>query len=372
MADTRGVQQDELHKESIETQIKKHIDSVTAVLILANGTVPRVTAGTDYALSTLSAIFPKSLASNTAFMFTNVLGPLHWNFSGDTIPNDLRGAPFFLLSNPVALQRKYLKLKDDPNMKKMKTDLRKAVKTGEKNALGMLVDLFDWLDGLEPQPTMEMFPLSGEPQMIAAKIANAPAPIVAANQKTNSVRLHLAYTFCLNSPSLNDPNTFSNFQKIIPTPASQQKSPSNCNYFCAVPNCYSNCFIRLSPIHVLAASLLPWLQLVQCSRCAHPYWFHVHVSRLQSQRDVSHNFTDDYAGRWPSWSLPTRVERAIRLLDRSHTDMEEKGVSREQLTSMQRSLEQMKWGLDLLRKAKEKVREGIRKVKQSLSVRRGQ
>ena len=54
-----------------------------------NGTVPRITVGTDYALSTLSTIFTKSLAGNIAFMFTNVLSPLHWNFSEDTIPEVL-------------------------------------------------------------------------------------------------------------------------------------------------------------------------------------------------------------------------------------------------------------------------------------------
>ena len=62
LADARGIHQDELHKESIATEIQNHIDSVTAVLILANGSVPRITVGTDYALSALSALsalFPK-------------------------------------------------------------------------------------------------------------------------------------------------------------------------------------------------------------------------------------------------------------------------------------------------------------------------
>ena len=173
MADTRGIEQDEIHKKSIATQIKKHIDSITAVLILANGTVPRVTVGTDYALSTLSAIFPKALGHNIAFMFTNVLSPLHWNFSLDTVPPVLKDAPQFLLNNPVALQRKYLKLKEDPNMKKRRIDLRNAVKAGEQHALAMLVKLFDWLDGLEPQRTTEI----GESQRVKAKITDQLPPI---------------------------------------------------------------------------------------------------------------------------------------------------------------------------------------------------
>jgi len=81
----------------------------------------------------------------------------------DSVPRELQGAPQFLLNNPIALQKKYIKLKDDPNIKKTKTELRKAVKVGEENALEMLVELYDWLDGLEPQPTTGLFPLSDAP-----------------------------------------------------------------------------------------------------------------------------------------------------------------------------------------------------------------
>ena len=59
-ANTRGIQQDELHK-SIATQIKKHIDSLTAIIVLVNETVPGVTIGTYNVLSTLSTILPNGL-----------------------------------------------------------------------------------------------------------------------------------------------------------------------------------------------------------------------------------------------------------------------------------------------------------------------
>jgi hypothetical protein len=132
-------------------QVKKHVPAVNAILVLANGTVPRLTVGTDYALSTLAGIFP-DLASNIAFIFTNVLSLLHLNFSEDTIPGTLKNAPQFPLNNPVALQRKYLTLIDNPNIRNRGTDIRREVKAGEHSALEMLVELFDWLDGLEPQP----------------------------------------------------------------------------------------------------------------------------------------------------------------------------------------------------------------------------
>ena len=155
MADTRDIRQDELQKKNVAAQIKKHIDSVTAVLVLANGTVPGLTVATDYALSTLSSIFPTTLINNLAFMLTNVSGPLYQNFSGDTLPDVLKDAPLFLLDNPIALQRKYLKLNDDVKLRSKGAEMRNMVKATEEQALEMLVDFFDWLDGLERQPATE-------------------------------------------------------------------------------------------------------------------------------------------------------------------------------------------------------------------------
>src|SRR5258706_2205973 len=202
------MQQDELHKRSIVTQIKDHIYSITAVLIRANGTVPRVTVGTDYALSTLSAMFPKAMNHNVSFMFTNVLSALHWNFSLETVPSELRGAPQFLLNNPIALQRKYLKLKYDPKMKKRSAGLRKDVQAGEQNALEMLVGLFDWLDSLEPQGTTEIVARSQKREargtitlasmdQVMAKKANNQAAAKQPNNSTVRCSPGTPFFFCL-------------------------------------------------------------------------------------------------------------------------------------------------------------------------------
>ena len=155
MVGPRGIQEDEILKKSIVAQIEKHLGSLTAVLVLANGTLPRITVGTYDALSALLAILPVRMANNIAFVLTNVSNPLYQNFPGDTVPSILGEAPQFLLDNPIPLQRRYLQLKDVPDMKQWKAEMRKMVKTGEEMALEMLVDLFDWLDGLEQHQTTD-------------------------------------------------------------------------------------------------------------------------------------------------------------------------------------------------------------------------
>ena len=189
MADTRGIQQDEVHKRSIANEIQKHIDSVNAILILANGTVPRITVGTDYSLSTLSAIFPKTLADNIAFIFTNVLNPLASNFSQDSVPQVLKNAPQFHIDNPVSLQKKYIDFasKADQSKKKAMAEMRKHVIAGEQKALETMVKLFDWLDDLEPQPTVEIVHLYTISQGIEAKITNTLAQVDQAAAKTGEI-----------------------------------------------------------------------------------------------------------------------------------------------------------------------------------------
>jgi hypothetical protein len=158
----------------IASQIQSHTDTVTAVLVFANGTVPRGTVGIDYALSALSTILPKSLVNNTAFMFTNISNPLSWNFCQDNVPVILERAPQFPIDNPVALQKKYFKVKNDPGMSNMGAEMRREVMAAEQDALEILVNLFDWVDGLEPQPTSDVV---SHQEKYRSIIANVIGPI---------------------------------------------------------------------------------------------------------------------------------------------------------------------------------------------------
>ena len=171
MADTRGIRQDALHKESITTEIQNRLDAVNAVLILADGSVPRISVSMDYTLTTLFALFPKSLANNIAFLLSNVPNEICLNFPDDAIPEVLKHAPTFFINNPIALQKNYLKQQDSMNKRTAKKR-REFVKGAEQDALEMSVKLFDWLDGLEPQPTRDIIDLYEKYQVIELVITD--------------------------------------------------------------------------------------------------------------------------------------------------------------------------------------------------------
>jgi hypothetical protein len=320
LADTRGIQQDELHKRSIATQIKDHIDSVTAVLILANGTVPRITVGTDYALSTLSAIFPKTLADNIAFMFTNVPSPLSWNFSQNTVPEALKHAPQYLLDNPIALQKKYLKLTNGQNKTDFK-ELHKTVRIREQNALERLAKLFDWLDGLEPQPKTGILSLYEIYKIIEINISNAltqkaqaAATMVKVNElvttfKQNSnvsfspcLRLALqSYAHCMQYV-----DAFAKFTETVEIHVWKQQSTVTWNMVCGQTGCYSNCHMDCKRRSGFNLERLFGCKVMNkvikrktCGMCRHSFSNHHHYCvEWQQIREEQVSVNEDMKKKW--------------------------------------------------------------------------
>src|SRR5258706_11393603 len=187
LADTRGIDQDALHKKSIATEIQNNLGYVSAVVILANGSIPRISVSMDYALTTLSALFPKSLANNIAFLFSNVPTPASLNFPQNAIPEVLKHAPKFLIDNPIAHQKKYLEQKGRMDRRIVKK-LKETVKLAEENALEMLVELFDWLKGLEPQPTTEIISIHKKSEVIESKITSTLAQMDQAATKMVEIK----------------------------------------------------------------------------------------------------------------------------------------------------------------------------------------
>jgi len=92
----------------------------------------------DYTFSILSTIFPKTLVNNIAFVFTNVQGSRTRDVCQENIPGALKSSPVFFLDNPTVQQPTYVGTK--------------IVKGREQGTLEILVEFFNWMDGLEPQP----------------------------------------------------------------------------------------------------------------------------------------------------------------------------------------------------------------------------
>ncbi|KAJ7226853.1 hypothetical protein GGX14DRAFT_530807 [Mycena pura] len=413
LADTRGLQYDERHKKSIATQIQNHIDSVNAVIILANGTVPRITVGTDYALTTLSAIFPKSLAPNIAFMFTNVSSPLSQNFSQDSVPPELNDAPHFFLDNPLALQKKYDTLKKDGKPKRTLDQMTTAVEAGEQRALEMLADVFDWLDGLTPQPTTQIVSLYNQSQNIERQISDTLTQMAQASGKQKEIE-KIVKNIKAGADSI---DAYSKYQRTVNLKPWKRVDSETHNTLCSESGCYSNCHeecaldFTLDPVGIKMCWVIDD-DTETCSVCNHSFSKHSHYRALwkqvpesqitidedmkqtweqakgeqeqnelilaqmqQTLNELSKSVDDstetlarlavDYANLSLSGSFSAQINKAINLLRQDFKSMQQKGVDQESLRKMKDSIDTMEKKLEVLKEANAKAKEGTTMIKRA-------
>lgn len=176
LADSRGIDHDERHKADIATVIQENIETINAVIILTNGTVQRLSVATDYALSTLSSMFPLSLANNIGIVFTCVTGHLGCNFVPHSLPEALRGIKGnqFPLDNSVARwQQLNIKRGEEWDIESEEGELEYEVEDCHKKALRVLARLFDWLDTLTPQQTKDILTVYERYREINSRVDNA-------------------------------------------------------------------------------------------------------------------------------------------------------------------------------------------------------
>ncbi|KAF9255381.1 hypothetical protein L218DRAFT_967371 [Marasmius fiardii PR-910] len=236
LGDTRGLTADELHKATIAEAIQDHVDVVNAVLILTNGTVPRLTVATDYALTTLTSIFPRTLVHNIGFIYTNVSNPLSWNFATHTLPYELQNAKQFLFDNPLAMWRKYKSIegKLSPQMRRQHS---LTVQDAERKALEVLVDLADWIDQCPPQPTKDIISLYEQSQAIEKNIVDAFAQLQYAAEKKRELE---ELKKQLENSNF-DVGMFENLEITSRQRYIQRPQDDRLTVVCLVPGCYSNC-----------------------------------------------------------------------------------------------------------------------------------
>jgi GTP-binding protein EngB required for normal cell division len=173
LCDTRGLEQDKRHKKSIAEAIRSQVQILDAVIIIANGTIERVGPGVEYALHTLGAMFPRSIADNIGFMFTNVPDVLSFNFQQQMLPAEIRHPGIWTIQNPMAQLSKYQAVKTGGH--RSERQLQSMEKLLENNyvvTMETLNDFFSWLDQRKVQPTNTIVDLYDVTTSIEAAIAN--------------------------------------------------------------------------------------------------------------------------------------------------------------------------------------------------------
>ncbi|KAK2467600.1 hypothetical protein APHAL10511_000455 [Amanita phalloides] len=333
LADTRGLAQDDLHKASIATAIGENIKTVNAVIILANGTLERLGVATDYALSKLSSIFPRTLADNIGIIFTNVASERDLNFDQNSLPRALRGNENnqFLLNNPFALWNKSRSRKK-PGRRRFEGDIHED----HRDALKELALVFNWLDTLVPQPTKDIVNLYGKYQEIELNIENA---LSRASQLAEK-RGKLARIRQLADGSKLTMKQYENYRSVITTENWNLVYTSHHNTVCRYPQCYGNCHLSCKLPYLSDSDPTTCCAMtgLECRVCGHSVLEHRHYRSLWKEKDSTQVLVDEVAERKYNEAKQNNDEEEKMMIDLGKDiknldqDMEETLVSLGRLT----------------------------------------
>ena len=161
LGDTRGIDQDIRHTESIIQAIQTEIKAFDGVLFMANGTLERAGPGIEYTMHLLSAIFPRTMAKNIGLLFTNVPDVLSFNFHSDTLPAYIANSELWTIQNPLAQVIRFREMESGKakQSEKQLMTFRRLLDDNYSTTVGTLNDMFAWFSKQKVQKTESILQL---------------------------------------------------------------------------------------------------------------------------------------------------------------------------------------------------------------------
>jgi hypothetical protein len=162
LADTRGIDMDNMHRANIIESINDCFVTIDAAIIVANGTLERFGAATDYAIRTINGMFPHTALHNIGFTFTNVADELAFNFNFATLPLKLSNSKYWTIQNPLALMKRArakMIAQESTMTLDQKKRLERSLRLAHAEATGVLDEALQWLDSLKAQDVGQIYQL---------------------------------------------------------------------------------------------------------------------------------------------------------------------------------------------------------------------
>ncbi|KAG8711953.1 hypothetical protein FRC08_015215 [Ceratobasidium sp. 394] len=295
LADTRGIEQDRIHKEEINNAIQEFVSSIDAVVIMANGTVERLTVVTDYTLNIICSMFPRTIMDNIGFIFTNC-DPLTFNFDHESLQPELRESPAWVIQNPLAMLKNYNAPK--VNKRFSANQIQKQMdqlNAGYDETVETLNEWLAWLDSRQVQTTIEIDRLYRISTDIESNIESALATITRLSEQREQYQRIRS--------GLHDAKKAKRALKDLEEREEalvwDRETTDEPNTICIAPGCYSNCHapcnMRLIDDYT---SLGRWCAVFKtyrplpvwdgasaiCNVCQHRSVYHRHYRQIHVQK----------------------------------------------------------------------------------------
>ncbi|KAG8732357.1 hypothetical protein FRC11_014196 [Ceratobasidium sp. 423] len=305
LADTRGFDTDNAHREAIQRAIIELIETIDAILIVANGGVTRLDALTNHTLDVLASLFPQSIVSNIGFIFTHTADVMGLNFPISDLRPELREATRrkFLLDNPLSLCKAYTEQSTHaPASERELGKMKRRLEAAYTDSIESVEELLEWLDQTNPQPTNEIIRLYELSATIEGRLQATLASL------KNATKLHDEITGLKRRSTRVGERKTSLLELLNDNPRKGWiLIDSNVrNTICIVAGCHSNCHPNSTLNYTESPMLDYWFntiytwvipnalrwgnfQDVACTECKHPAKYHRNYKSIHQEVHSKHH-----------------------------------------------------------------------------------
>ncbi|QRW23119.1 AIG1 domain-containing protein [Rhizoctonia solani] len=341
LADTRGMDEDKRHKERIHGVIQELATEIDSVMIVANGTIERLSLAMDYTMNTLATWFPRSILPNIGILFTNVSAAgAGLNFQTESLPLELREVEYWCLNNPLSLFKSYAHRKATGSFARNRESAqRSSIESTYHETLSTLDDWLEWLDERKSIPTSAIIDLYQKSShieaclfrniMYGAELSKFKDQLSAVTQNLDSIAKKKERNKALQ-------------QTLSPT-SWVLKETSDYNTICIFSDCHTNCHTSCSlevgdtehiggSCRVFKTLRIPnkWLpfwsnEKVKCgqSECKHEAQSHRHYRQIHQQvenesyKQIAEELGAATANNGKLEDLKTSIQIEIETISRS-------------------------------------------------------
>ncbi|KAG9118310.1 hypothetical protein FRC07_007238 [Ceratobasidium sp. 392] len=152
LPDIQATDVDSQYMKAINDQVRS-VDHVHAVLAVAKGTNKRLQAATDYALASISRMFPRPIAQNIGLVLTHTRdGEDSESFDSSLLPKKVQNAERWVLQNPLATFKNAQRLHEQKTGVSLE-ELLDSVSLDYDLAVAELNRCLGWVDKRQGLPT---------------------------------------------------------------------------------------------------------------------------------------------------------------------------------------------------------------------------
>ncbi|CUA72719.1 hypothetical protein RSOLAG22IIIB_10254 [Rhizoctonia solani] len=303
LADTRGMEENNKHRERIYQAIKELATRIDAIMLVANGRNERVSVATSYTLETLATFFPRSIKDNIGILLTNVEPDGSGkNFQISCLPPDLQAAKYWCIDNPRSKYKNYWDtLSGLTESQIQKSKQVKRLKESYEETVQCLDEWLEWLDEREAMPTTAIIELYHKSTEIESRLFGTTLSL----ENMNRLRKEL-------QELTRDFEAVEKKQKSLVELRNREapmiwelEETSDYNTICLSSSCHSNCHTQCTLELSEPADLGGWCKVfktlyvpnwlipfksnsfVKCSKCGHEASEHRNYRRLYQERPSS-------------------------------------------------------------------------------------